>query len=259
MPENFGLINLIDIAVIGVIFYLLFRLLKGTTAFTVSVGLYILLAVYGMAKYFNLPLLSAALGAFWDVGVIFIIVIFRQEIRRFLMLLGKNILSGNKFSFTRIFPTAMTHKEKELHMMEAVLEACYKMSQERTGALIVFSGTTELKYISQSGTNTDAVVSAKIIETFFNKTSPLHDGALIISRNRIKAAGCILPISQEITNLPENVGTRHRSAVSVTNQSDAIAIIVSEENGSISIAKQGLLFYNLNKQQLLKELLESTA
>ena len=174
------------------------------------------------------------------------------------MLLGKSVLSGNKFSISRIFPMALTFKEKELHMMEAVLEACDRMSQEKTGALIVFTGTTELKYISQSGTNTDAVVSSKIIETIFNKTSPLHDGALSINRNRIKAAGCILPISQEISNLPENVGTRHRSAVSVTYQSDAIAIIVSEENGSISIAKQGLLFYNLNKQQILKELLEQT-
>ncbi len=258
MFENFGVINIFDIGVLILLIYLIFRLLKGTTAFTVSVGLYILMLIYGVAKYFNMPLLSASLGSFWDYGIIFVIVIFRQEIRRYLMLLGKNVLTGNKFSIARVLPMAMTYKEKELHMMEAVLDACYKMSEERTGALIVFTGTTELKYISQSGTNTDAVVSTKIIETFFNKTSPLHDGALIISKNRIKAAGCILPISQEITNLPENVGTRHRSAVSVTNQNDAIAIIVSEENGSISIAKHGLLFYNLNKQQLLKELLEQT-
>ncbi len=258
MPENFGFINIIDIVVLGLLLYLMFRLLKGTTAFTVSIGLYILLAIYGTAKYFKMPILSTILGAFWDIGIILVAIIFKDEIRRFLMLLGKSVLSGNKFSISRIFPMALTFKEKELHMMEAVLEACDRMAQEKTGALIVFTGTTELKYISQSGTNTDAVVSSKIIETIFNKTSPLHDGALIINRNRIKAAGCILPISQEISNLPENVGTRHRSAVSVTYQSDAIAIIVSEENGSISIAKQGLLFYNLNKQQILKELLEQT-
>ncbi len=258
MFEDIRVLNLVDVAILGLLLYLIFRLLKGTTAFTVSVGLYILILIYGIAKHFEMPILSSFLGAFWDLGIIFVIVIFRQEIRRFLMLLGKNVLTGNKFSIARILPMAMTYKEKELHMMEAVLEACYHMSEEKTGALIVFTGTTELKYISQSGTNTDAVVSSKIIETFFNKTSPLHDGALIINKNRIKAAGCILPISQEITNLPENVGTRHRSAVSVTNQNDAIAIIVSEENGNISIAKQGLLFYNLNKQQLLKELLEQT-
>lgn len=258
MPENFGFINIIDIVVLGLLLYLMFRLLKGTTAFTVSIGLYILLAIYGLARNFNMPILNTILGAFWNVGIILVAIIFKDEIRRFLMLLGKSVLSGNKFSISRIFPMALTIKEKELHMMEAVLEACDRMAQEKTGALIVFTGTTELKYISQSGTNTDAVVSSKIIETIFNKTSPLHDGALIINRNRIKAAGCILPISQEISNLPENVGTRHRSAVSVTYQSDAIAIIVSEENGSISIAKQGLLFYNLNKQQILKELLEQT-
>lgn len=258
MLENFGFINIIDIVLLGLLLYLMFRLLKGTTAFTVSIGLYILLAIYGIARYFNMPILSTILGAFWNIGIILVVIIFKDEIRRFLMLLGKSVLSGNKFSISRIFPMALTFKEKELHMMEAVLEACDRMAQEKTGALIVFTGTTELKYISQSGTNTDAVVSSKIIETIFNKTSPLHDGALIINRNRIKAAGCILPISQEISNLPENVGTRHRSAVSVTYQSDAIAIIVSEENGSISIAKQGLLFYNLNKQQILKELLEQT-
>ncbi len=258
MFDNFGFINVIDIAVLGLLLYIMFHLLKGTTAFTVSVGLYILLAIYGVARFFKMPIMSEILGAFWKTGIILVVVVFKQEIRRFLMLLGKNVLSGNKFSVARIFPMAMTHKEKELHMMEAVLEACYKMSEEKTGALIVFTGTTELKYISQSGTNTDAVVSSKIIETIFNKYSPLHDGALIISKNRIKAAGCILPISQEITNLPENVGTRHRAAVSITYQSDALAIIVSEENGSISITKQGLLFYNLNKQQLLKELLEQT-
>ncbi len=256
MFDNFGFVNVVDIAVLGILLYIMFHLLKGTTAFTVSVGLYLLLAVYGIAKYFQWPIMSKILGAFWDTGIILVVIIFKQEIRRFLMLVGKNILSGNKFSVARIFPMAMTHKEKELHMMEAVLEACYKMSEEKTGALIVFTGTTELKYVSQSGTNTDAVVSAKIIETIFNKMSPLHDGALVISKNRIRAAGCILPISQEITNLPENVGTRHRAAVSITFQTDAIAVIVSEENGSISIARQGLLFYNLNKQQLLKELLE---
>ena len=130
------------------------------------------------------------------------------------------------------------------------------MSIEKMGVLLVFTGTTDLKFISQSGTNIDAVVSSKLIETIFSKQSPLHDGALIINKNRVKAAGCILPISTEITNLPENVGTRHRAAVSITYQTDAIAIIVSEENGSISIARQGLLFYNLNKQELLKELLE---
>jgi diadenylate cyclase len=256
MFDNFGIINVIDIAVLGLLLYIMFLLLKGTTAFTVSVGLYILLAIYGIARFFKMPMMSEILGAFWKIGLILVVVVFKQEIRRFLMLLGKNVLSGNKFSVARIFPMAMTHKEKELHMMEAILEACYKMSEERTGALIVFTGTTELKYISQSGTNTDAVVSSRLIETIFNKSSPLHDGALIISRNRIRAAGCILPISQEITNLPENVGTRHRAAVSITAQSDASAIIVSEENGSISITKQGLLFYNLSKQQLLKELLE---
>ncbi len=258
MLENFGFINIIDIVVLGLLLYLMFRLLKGTTAFTVSIGLYILLAIFAIAKKFQMPILSTILGAFWDIGIIIVVIIFKDEIRRFLMLLGKSVLSGNKFSISRIFPMALTFKEKELHMMEAVLEACDRMAQEKTGALIVFTGTTELKYISQSGTNIDAVVSSKIIETIFNKTSPIHDGALIINRNRIKAAGCILPISQEISNLPENVGTRHRSAVSVTYQSDAIAIIVSEENGSISIAKQGLLFYNLNKQQILKELLEQT-
>jgi diadenylate cyclase len=259
MFENFGFVNLVDIAMLGLILYTLFRLLKGSTAFTVSVGLYILLAIYGVAMHFKMPIMGAVLDPFWDYGIVLVIVVFRQEIRRFLMLLGKGVLTGNKFSLSRIFPMALSYKEKELHMMEAVLDACYKMAEEKTGALIVFTGTTELKYISQSGTNTDAVVSTKIIETIFNKQSPLHDGAMIINRNRIKAAGCILPISHEISNLPENVGTRHRSAVSITFQSDAIAIIVSEENGSISIAKQGLLFYNLNKQQLLKELLEQTA
>ncbi len=256
MLDNFGLINLLDLATLGLLLYLIFLLVKGSTAFTVSVGLYILIAVYGVARYFEMPILSAFLGAFWQYGVIIVIIIFQQEIRRFLMLLGKNVLSGNKFAVDRFFPFAMNHREKEHHMMEAVIEACEKMSIEKMGVLLVFTGTTDLKFISQSGTNIDAVVSSKLIETIFSKQSPLHDGALIINKNRVKAAGCILPISTEITNLPENVGTRHRAAVSITYQTDAIAIIVSEENGSISIARQGLLFYNLNKQELLKELLE---
>lgn len=258
MPEHFTLIHVLDLLILAGLLSLIYRLLKGSTALTIAIGLLVAYGVFSLLEYYEMPYTGKFLSAFRSVGIIFLAIVFQQETRRFFLVIGKNILNGNRFSLQRILPAALSYKKNELHMMEAILEACQNLSAQQNGAIIVFTGTAELKFISQSGTNVDALVSTKIIESIFNKQSPLHDGALIINNNRIKAAGCVLPLATEITNLPENVGLRHRAAVSITYQTDSVALIVSEENGNISIARQGLLFYNLNKEQLLKELVDGS-
>ena len=258
MPDNFTLLHVFDLLLLAGLAGIIYRLLKGSTALTIAIGLLITYGVFSLLEYYQMPYTGKFLAAFRSVGIIFLAIIFQQETRRFFLVIGKNILNGNRFSLQRILPAALSYKKNELHMMEAILEACQNLSAQQNGAIIVFTGTAELKFISQSGTNVDALVSTKIIESIFNKQSPLHDGALIINNNRIKAAGCVLPLATEITNLPENVGLRHRAAVSITYQTDSVALIVSEENGNISIARQELLFYNLSREQLLKELMESS-
>jgi diadenylate cyclase len=254
MNKEYALIYLFDAVLLGFLLWFLYKLLRGSVAFTITIGLLIVIAAFAIVRYINAPL-SLNGASETTLGVIIIIlVLFQQELRRFLMVLGRNVLAGNRYSISRLLPLSLMYKEKELHMMEAIIEACERLSSQQTGAIIVFTGTTELKSISQSGTNIDALVSARIIESIFNKQSPLHDGAVIINNSRIKAAGCVLPLTTEIGTLPGNVGLRHRAAVSITYQSDAVAIIVSEENGNISIAKQGQLIYNLSQEELLKEL-----
>jgi diadenylate cyclase len=256
MNKEHAFIYVFDIILLGFLLLFLYRLLRGSVAFTITIGLLIVIGVIAFIRYINSPLAIGAVSESTLAVIVIIMVLFQQELRRFFMVLGRNVLAGNRYSISRLLPLSLMYKEKELHMMEAVIEACENLSTQQTGAIIVFTGTTELKSISQSGTNIDALVSARIIESIFNKQSPLHDGAVIINNSRIKAAGCVLPLTSEIGVLPGNVGLRHRAAVSITYQSDAVAIIVSEENGNISIAKQGQLIYKLSKEELLKELVQ---
>jgi diadenylate cyclase len=254
MSRQYFLIYIFDFVLLGFLLWFVYRLLRGSVAFTISIGLLLMVAAFAIVRYINKPLELADYYHYAFAGIMIILIIFQQEFRRFLMVLGRNVLAGNRFSISRILPISLMYKEKELHMMEAIIEACENLAGQQMGAIIVFTGTTELKSIAQSGTNIEALVSSRLIESIFNKYSPLHDGAVIINNNRIRAAGCILPLTSEIGALPGNVGLRHRAAVSITYQSDAVAIIVSEETGKISIAKQGQLIYNLTKEGLLKEL-----
>jgi len=196
-----------------------------------------------------MQLLGALLGQFMSVGVLALIIVFQQEVRRFLVLLGSSSFTG-KDSFTRkLLPWNWKEEQVITADLIPVIKACESMSNSKTGAIIVLSRTTDLKFFENSGDAMDADLSKRLLESIFFKNSPLHDGAVIIRNNKIKAARCILPVTDN-NDLPAHLGMRHRAALGITEQSDGISIIVSEETGNISVAKNGILENNLSIQEL---------
>jgi uncharacterized protein (TIGR00159 family) len=206
-----------------------------------------------LVKAFEMELLSEILGQFISVGMIALIIVFQQEIRQFLLVLGSpNFLKKGSKSFLNI---KWQTNEREILNIENIVSACESMAATHTGALIVITRKNELKSFVENGESINANISKQLIENIFFKNSPLHDGAIIISGNRIIAARCVLPVSEK-SDFPSYVGLRHRAASGVTEHSDAIAIVVSEQRGEISIAENGVITINI-KVQKLREILIS--
>lgn len=230
------LLDVIDILLVAVLLFELYRLLRGTVAINIFIGIVAVFIAWKVVDVLEMELLSEILGAFISVGFIALIVIFQPEIRRFLLALGTpNFLKKRKGKF--LFWTFKVKAEDELDI-DTILLACQRMSDLKEGALIVLKKRNDLRQILESGENIDALLSAPMIENIFFKNSPLHDGAMIISENKITAAACILPVSNN-PELPPRLGLRHRAAIGITEQSDAIAIVVSEQSGKLSFCKEG--------------------
>lgn len=244
------IVDVIDILLVAIILYQLYRLLKGTAAIKIFFGIISIYLTWKLVDIFQMELLSEILGQFISVGVIALLVVFQPEIRKFLLLLGTpNFLKKRKFLFWRLY----AQPEYDLNI-DMVVEACKNMSSTLTGALIVLSRENELSEFLETGQKIDAVVTSELLENIFYKNSPLHDGAVIISDNRIKVARAILPVSANQT-LPPDLGLRHRSALGVTENSDAISIIVSEQTGAVSYCISGKLVRNVKPSQLKSFLL----
>ncbi|MBE0651227.1 MAG: diadenylate cyclase [Bacteroidales bacterium] len=234
---------------------MLYKLLRGTAAINILFGLVAFFLLWKITTLLKMELLSDILGAFISVGIIALIVIFQPEIRQFLLALGTPSFfngqsSGQKRRFIFIkhwFPSAI-----ELDI-DPIVVACQHMSNSKQGALIVITRKHELPQIVQTGEIINGFISISLIENLFFKNSPLHDGAMIISNNKVKAAGCILPVSKK--KLPRYAGLRHRAALGITEISDAIAIIVSEETGQLSYCTQGNLRHNISMATLQQKLL----
>ncbi|MEI8204197.1 MAG: diadenylate cyclase CdaA [Bacteroidota bacterium] len=246
------LIDVIDILLVAVLLYQTYRLIKGTVAINIFLGIASIYLIWKLVKLLEMELLSEILGQFISVGVIALIVVFQPEIRQFLLLLGtpsfmKKKRRGYLFSKLNLY----TQLKLDIN---PIVQACQKMSASQTGALIVLARRNELFQFVNTGEPIDATVSQQLIENIFYKNSPLHDGAMIILYNRIKAARCILPVSGN-TNLPAELGLRHRSALGITEVSDAIAIIVSEQSGKISFCKGTEIQIDLTPSKL-KNILE---
>ena len=228
--------DILDIFLVGLLFYGLYYLVKGTTAIKIFFGIVAIILGLKIVTALNMELLSYILGAFVNVGFIALIIIFQPEVRRFLLGIGntkiaeafKNLIKGLGFRY----------KEDASFDLTPICEACASMSQDKVGALILLTQENHLNEIVDTGVVIDAVISKPLLENIFFKNSPLHDGAMVISNNKIEAARCILPITQNI-NLPGSYGLRHRAGIGVTENSDCIAIVVSEETGSIRIIKNG--------------------
>ncbi|MBI4824390.1 MAG: TIGR00159 family protein [Nitrospirae bacterium] len=235
--------DVLDIALVSVILYRLLLIIKGTKAAQMLIGLVILLIASVVSRYLPLYTLDWLLQGFWAYIVIALIVIFQPEIRRALAKIGETSLLG-----------AFTSAE-ELRSLEEIVRASVAMSNRKIGALIILARETDLKDFIEIGTNLDAKVSKELILSIFHPTSPIHDGAIIIKGNRVVSAGCFLPISPA-PKISKALGTRHRAALGITEETDAIAIIVSEETGAISMAIGSRLDAHLDMTGLRNRLTE---
>lgn len=245
-------LDFIDIFIVAFLLYQLYHLVKGTTAINIFFGVLAFYLLWLFVKALNMQLLATILGQFIGVGVIALIIVFQQELRRFLLMVGSRGLF-NKQNFTGFSGFRRTTYSGLNY--ESVVTACQRMALQHTGALIVLTRKSDLKYYVNTGERIDAEVTPSILESVFFKNNPLHDGAVIISENRIKAAKCVLPLTEN-TVFPFRLGLRHRAAVGITELSDAISIIVSEQSGEIAISRNGALKTNITPKQLLDILAE---
>jgi diadenylate cyclase len=245
--------DLVDISLVALLLYQLYKLVKGSLAVNILLGLVSIYVLYLVVDALELRLLARILGQFIGVGVISLIILFQPEIRRFLLLIGKNTGFKNKGWVRRLFLKGIQADDSGEKWLEEIVTAAMDLSKEKTGALLVFARTSELQFFANTGETLDALPSSRLIESLFNKTSPLHDGAVIVANGRLKAAGCVLPMTEN-PDLPEELGMRHRSALGISEHSDAVVLVVSEETGKISLAVNGRLEPYLAKQKLLERL-----
>jgi diadenylate cyclase len=248
---TFRLTDFIDILLVAIILYLAYNLVKGTSAINIFIGLALIYFAYIVIKAFDLKLLTSIIGKFVNVGVIAIMIVFQQEIRKFLLYIGSNefLRNRNWKGLLKFNPTGADSPRIVLDI-DAVADACFNMSETKTGALIVIERKSDLKFFINTGEIIDATLTGRMLENIFYKNSPLHDGAVIIHDNRILAARCVLPVSEK-ENFPVHYGMRHRAAVGITENTDALAITVSEQTGSVSITLHGEIKPDLSKERLL--------
>lgn len=250
---NISVLDVIDIVLVAIILYELYRLIRGTAAFSIFIGIFFVYLFWLVVKALNMELISAILGQVIGVGVIALIIVFQQEVRRFLLAIGNRYIRRNKFSLEKYFPADAGEKTTN-QIVEELVRASETMAQSRTGALIVIGRTSLLDIYTEGGEIIDAMITSELIKTIFYKGSPLHDGAVLIENGKIFAARCPLPVTDQ-TNLPPYYGMRHRAAIGLTEHADSLVIIVSEERGKISVADAGKVHENLTPNELRQILL----
>ena len=241
--------------IVAYLLYRLYKLLEGSIAVNIVVGIGTLYLVSYIVGLLNLEMLDRILNQFLNLGVIILIIIFQPEVRRFLLLLGNSTIRNRSNFFNRLINPDATAAEAGDACAEQIWSAMLQLSKEKTGALIVLTGGTSMEGIHSSGTVINARVSRTLLETIFNKHTPLHDGAVLIGNQQILEAGCVLPVSDS-QRLPRNAGLRHRAAVGVTERSNVAAFVVSEETGLMSMAHEGRLMRGLSEEKLLELLNE---
>ena len=249
MPFDFGIKDVIDIFLVALILYYLYRLMKESRSLNIFIGVMVFVLVWlFVSQVLEMRLLGSILDKLVGVGAIALIVLFQEEIRRFLYSLGAH---QRIKQFSRFFGQRRDEKNREAtrQMIMPIVLACMSMAKAKVGALIVIERSAPLDDIVETGDTIDANINQRLIENIFFKNSPLHDGAMIISRKRIKAAGCILPVSHNL-DIPKELGLRHRAAMGISQDSDAIAIVVSEETGRISVAIKGQFKLRLSAEEL---------
>ncbi|PZX61087.1 uncharacterized protein (TIGR00159 family) [Algoriphagus ratkowskyi] len=244
---DISIVNIIDIALVAALLYQVYKLLKGSVAIKIFLGFLSIYLIYLLVRALRMELLTAILGQFMGVGVIAAIIIFAPEIRKFLLLIGRSsLLSDDNVWKDMLF--FWRKKDNSLFNISPIIDASKTLAGSNTGALMVISKSTELKFYAESGDILDAELSKRLLISIFNKYSPLHDGAVIIHNGKIKAARCILPVTER--EVPAQFGLRHRAAIGMSETTDAIVLIVSEETGQLSMSKNGKIIHNMSFQEI---------
>jgi uncharacterized protein (TIGR00159 family) len=246
-------LDIIDILLVALLLYQIYMLIRGTVAINIFMGIFILYLIWLVVKALNMELLSNILGQIIGVGVIALIIVFQQEIRRFLLLIGTRYFSKSRFSLERFLMIKGKKYDSSVNI-EAIVRACRNMAESNTGAIIVITQKSNLQLYAETGDIINAETSSRLIENIFFKNSPLHDGAMIIKNNLINAVRCILPLTEK-TDLPATFGLRHRAAIGISEITDTLVVVVSEETGKISFINEGEVVEIANSKKL-RELLE---
>ena len=250
MGFQIGFKDIVDVFLVAVLLYQTFKLLKRTGAGNIFIGILAFIICWFLVSYvFKMELLGGIFDRVVSVGAFALIVLFQDEIRRFFSRIGSRRSWTSLNLLKKLFGSVNNEKEKTDYDLVQIVLACRNMSKSATGSLIVLTRTNNLDFYSHSGEHINSTINSRLIEAIFFKNSPLHDGALIISGRTLKAAACVLPVSKN-QSIPKRMGLRHRAALGITEQSDAIAIIVSEETGHISWAVNGVLTVNVKPEQL---------
>lgn len=252
---DFGIKDIIDILIVALLLFYLYRMMKNSGTLSLFYGVLAFIVIWVVAsEIFDMRLTGTILDKFMSIGLIVLVILFQDQIKRFLIDIGSQ---GRFRNFKRLFRHDKDDEAEHARVM-AVVYACMSMSKSKTGALIVFQRKMPLADYEKTGDEIDADVNVRLIENIFFKNSPLHDGAMIIAGKRIAAVGCILPVSHDM-NIPKNLGLRHRAALGMSQQTDAVCVIVSEETGNISVAYRGRLSTRLSSTELEKRLSHLTS
>ncbi len=234
---EFKITDVIDIVLVAAMLYYVYKLVKGTVAINIFIGIVIVWALWKLTELLQMRMISSMVGGFMNIGLIALIIVFQQEIRKFLLMIGstnfaskRNFIRHFKFLKQEAMPTDMN--------VEAIVSACERMGVTKTGALIVMERTNSLDFIKSTGDAMNIEITQPILESIFFKNSPLHDGAAVIQDNFITATRVILPVSND-RSIPLRFGLRHRAAVGISEKTDALCLVVSEETGTITYIKNG--------------------
>ncbi len=251
---QFSFTDVIDIVLVAILLFYLYRLVKGTVAINILIGIIIIYIIWKITDLLKMDVLSNILGNFISVGFFALIVVFQQEIRKFLLLIGSPNFAARR-NLIKYFNFLNQNSYNKKFDIKLFLDDCYSMSKKKTGAIIVIERGNSLEFLITSGNNVNIKLSSQILETIFFKNNPLHDGAVLIRSNYIVATRVVLPVS-ESTSIPSRFGLRHRAAIGITEKTDAIAIVISEQTGEISYVKDGVIANYKNQNELNKLLLE---
>jgi len=250
---NFRILDILDIVLVALLLYYVYKLIRGTVAINIFLGIAIIYLIWKLTEVLQMELLSDILGKFLGVGFIAMIIVFQQEIRKFLLMVGSTNFASKKgfiknLKFLKSDDTTITD-------VESIVKSCIEMGKTKTGALLILERNNSLDFVKHTGDKMHAEVNVPLLKSIFYKNSPLHDGAIIIEDNIITATRVILPVDNNLT-IPARFGLRHRAATSITLRSDAVALVVSEETGQISYIKNGEFILFDDSEQLIEILKE---